>query len=186
MYIEIVLAANCFIAGVWFWALQKCPTHLQRALEDEGELRSFLRDMELEKFRAEGEAIPGVPGTFADRINDLGRAHRHRLKWLGWLVAIFSALLLLATYFISSPYLFINVPLFLIPSLFPPGAYTEKNNFSFLYSVALNLYKWNEADVAQCRRHCTEVDPRLRRLYSAVQKVSPEGSGTPRETPAAI
>lgn len=181
IYVEAVLAADCFVAGVWFWALQKSPAQLQSLLEDGEELRRFLMGMGVPHFRGEEGAIPKGAGSYADGLHALQRGRRIRMRRLGWVAAVFFLGLLLAGGFVSHSSFLLNVPLFLLPSLFPAGAYTERDNLSFVYSAAATIGQWMQSDPVRCQQHCTRVDIRFRRLHSVVQELS-EQEGGPLES----
>jgi hypothetical protein len=177
--IEIVLVVLLFLIGVGFWNCAKSPRFLLRLLSDYDVLRRFYLNMKREQFErtvvpfppAAESATPEVafPVTIASYI----RASLIALSRTRNMLSVPIVGILVGSHFLGSPFLLINLAVFLLLALPPLSDAAQNNAFSDIATLALYVYKWNQIDEEECRWFCNERWPRF---LKTLHRVLTEGA----------
>jgi tetratricopeptide (TPR) repeat protein len=71
-----------------------------------------------------------------------------------------------------------SIGVFFIPAAFSMPASAKNYNLSHVYTVAVNVAKWNGEDRSSCTTYCTRSDPTLSRIHNLI-----DGIQYPEEMP---
>ena len=166
--IEIILGFILLMVGPCFWDCVKSPKFLAKTLGDYDALRKFFHHLGKEKIKELSENIDTKIGFSMDialwikaSVSTLAKT---RNKLLAVIIGIF-----IGSYFLGNIFLLINIVLF-FTMVFLSISKPAKNNIFFdIYTIMLNVDKWNKVNRAECEHFCNVEQPRiLKNIYKIV------------------
>lgn len=170
--VEIVLGILMLMCSFSFWSIIKLPAHLSSVLADPSELKRILGIIGSDRLKKEAESIEPVYGSYLknmmiDKLSLFGA-----LRMTKNLTLLGAAILIALSYFLGIIFVIINFLLFLLPSLLGPQPIAKQHNYNHLYTVILNVYKWNKVDPNGCLAYCNKEDLSLKQVYLTISELN--------------
>ncbi len=169
--LEILLGIILLVIGSSVWAIIKSPRDFRRTLRDPNRLSNFFESYDQTKFLEEAEKIKPISGSYIQNIALFGRAHFGALSQTRNLLLLLAIAVIGGSYFLGLIYLVINLALFLLPAGFDIPASAKNYNLTHVYTVAVNLAKWNIEDRTNCADYCTHAEPILAQVYRLIDEM---------------
>ena len=169
--IEIILGLILAGVGSTFWNCVKSPKILGKLLDDYDELKRFYNNF-LRKKQNWQEIEKDEPKIgYYEEITCWMKASLFALDKARNMMLVVIIGIFIASYFLGSIFLFINIVLFAI-LLFPLDRIHSSalaNLFQDIHKIMFNVYKWNHVHHAECQHFCNIEQPRIfKNIYRVV------------------
>jgi hypothetical protein len=168
--IELVLAVALQMTGSAFWSCVKSLKFRQSILADPEAIKKILSTVDKDQFRQESKKIQPIGKTYADNIDlvlSTGGKLQNKTRniLLIPIVAIF-----IGSNYLGESFVILNSCLFFVLSWFRISATVQKNVFSDVLGVCLNINKWNSVNAEECEKFCNQERPVFKYAYKVVSE----------------
>ena len=170
---EFVLGMILLALGAGFWACVKSPSFIADILSNRKAIERYINKIGIIKIIEDSKEIKPIVDSYSYNMIMLLKEGIGSLDQARNMNLIIGLIIIGGSYFLGLTFLLINIVIFLLTAGFPLPASAQNNAFSDVYSLILNVYKWNNDSPEECKNFCLNEQYRLlKNIYIVVLDLS--------------
>jgi hypothetical protein len=172
LFLEPWLCLTAYWMGISFWSGLESLRYRNRVLSDDKLLSAFIRTLEPEWIKREGESLNPEFGSYFNDISHWLNTYKNTVVLLSNFL-IFGILLVCAiSYWLSLVCIAINLACLAISAIVPIKKELKQDMLVEVQMILLYLYAWYSTNPSQCESDVRQQVPKLKVALHAIQEIA--------------